>query len=139
MADKFIHKRFSDININNQFFDSLKRDYTRSETSTEFTKWFAKKAAEEKEDLLAWADEVLKPTAELAWDGKREFSCGPWCRFCKAKNICRKRAEENLKLSQYEFRLPPSPRQSKTPDSTRMRRSCSALPPCRSSSEKPVQ
>ena len=60
-----------------------------------------------KKDLLAWADEVLKPTAELAWDGKGEFSCGPWCRFCKAKTICRKRAEENLKLAQHEFRLPP--------------------------------
>lgn len=36
-----------------------------------------------------------------------EFSCGPWCRFCKAKTICRKRAEENLKLAQHEFRLPP--------------------------------
>ena len=42
-----------------------------------------------KKDLLAWADEVLKLTAELAWDGKGEFSCGPWCRFCKAKTICR--------------------------------------------------
>lgn len=49
MADKFIHKRFSDININNLFFDSLKRDYPVSATSTEFTKWFTKKAAE---DLL---------------------------------------------------------------------------------------
>ncbi len=60
-----------------------------------------------KKDLLAWADEVLKPMAELAWDGKGEFFCGPWCRFCKAKTICRKRAEENLKLAQHEFRLPP--------------------------------
>lgn len=60
-----------------------------------------------KKDLLAWADEVLKPTAELAWDGKGEFSCGTWCRFCKAKTICRKRAEENLKLAQHEFKLPP--------------------------------
>lgn len=31
-----------------------------------------------KKELLAWADEVLKPTAELAWDDKGEFSCGPW-------------------------------------------------------------
>jgi hypothetical protein len=60
-----------------------------------------------KKDLLAWANEVLKPTAELAWNGNGEFSCGPWCRFCKAKTICRKRAEENLKLAQYEFKLPP--------------------------------
>ena len=51
-----------------------------------------------KADLLHWADETLKPAAEQAWDGKGEFSCGQWCRFCKAKTICRKRAEENLKL-----------------------------------------
>lgn len=60
-----------------------------------------------KADLLQWADETLKPAAEQAWDGKGEFSCGPWCRFCKAKTICGKRAEENLKLAQHEFRLPP--------------------------------
>lgn len=147
-----------------------------------------------KKDLLAWADEVLKPMAELAWDGKGEFSCGPWCRFCKAKTICRKRAEENLKLAQHEFRLPPELSDAEievilsqvdelvswasdikeyalqqalsgkewrgfklvesrsvhkyanetavaktvedAPDSTRMRRSCSALLPCRSSSER---
>ena len=26
-----------------------------------------------KEELLTWADEVLKPTAELAYEGKGEF------------------------------------------------------------------
>jgi hypothetical protein len=51
--------------------------------------------------------QVLKPAADLAWDGKGEFSCGDWCRFCKAKTICRARAEENLKLAQHEFKLPP--------------------------------
>lgn len=60
-----------------------------------------------KADLLHWADETLKPAAEQAWDGKGEFSCGQWCRFCKAKTICRKRAEENLKLAQHDFKLPP--------------------------------
>ena len=60
-----------------------------------------------KADLLAWAGEVLKPAADLAWDGKGEFSCGDWCRFCKAKNVCRARAEENLKLAQHDFKLPP--------------------------------
>lgn len=61
-----------------------------------------------KADLLKWADEVLKPTADLAWEGKGEFSCGPWCRFCKAKTICRARAEANLLLAQHDFKLPPS-------------------------------
>ena len=54
-----------------------------------------------KTDLLTWAAEVLKPAADLAWDGKGEFSCGDWCRFCKAKSICRARAEE---LSAERFR-----------------------------------
>lgn len=43
----------------------------------------------------------------MAYDGKGEFSCGKWCRFCRAKNICRARAEANLKLAQYDFKLPP--------------------------------
>jgi hypothetical protein len=60
-----------------------------------------------KADLLTWAQEVLKPAAALAWDGKGNFSCGEWCRFCKAKSICRARAEENLKLAQHDFKLPP--------------------------------
>lgn len=59
------------------------------------------------EELLTWADTILRPKAELALKGAGEYSCGPWCRFCKAKTICRKRAEENLKLAQHEFRLPP--------------------------------
>lgn len=59
-----------------------------------------------KADLLTWADETLRPAAQQAWFGKGEFG-GAWYRFCKAKTICRKRAEENLKLTQHEFKLPP--------------------------------
>lgn len=60
-----------------------------------------------KEDLLNWAERVLKPAADLAFTGAGDISCGNWCRFCQAKAICRKRAEENLKLAQDDFRLPP--------------------------------
>jgi hypothetical protein len=60
-----------------------------------------------KESLYQWAEEVLKPTAELAYDGEGEFQCGDWCQFCKAKHDCRKRAEQNLELAKYEFKLPP--------------------------------
>lgn len=60
-----------------------------------------------KEDLYRWADEVLKPTAELAFAGDGNFLCGEWCGFCKAKNECRARAEANLKLAQHDFKLPP--------------------------------
>jgi hypothetical protein len=60
-----------------------------------------------KEDLFKWAEEVLKPTAELAFAGNGNFLCGEWCGFCKAKNECRARAEANLSLARYEFELPP--------------------------------
>jgi hypothetical protein len=60
-----------------------------------------------KEDLYRWADEVLKPTADLAFAGNGNFPCGEWCCFCKAKYDCRARAEANLELAKYEFKLPP--------------------------------
>ena len=60
-----------------------------------------------KDDLYAWADEVLKPTADLAFAGDGNFLCGEWCGFCKAKHECRARAEANLMLAQYDFKLPP--------------------------------
>ncbi|MGI6788404.1 MAG: DUF2800 domain-containing protein [Aminobacterium colombiense] len=60
-----------------------------------------------KESLYQWAAETLKPIADLAYDGKGEFRCGDWCQFCKAKHDCRKRAEQNLELAKYEFKLPP--------------------------------
>ena len=61
-----------------------------------------------KEDLLKWADEFLKPTAELAFNGEGEFKAGDHCTFCKAKATCRKRAEYNLELAKYDFEMPAS-------------------------------
>ena len=57
-------------------------------------------------ELYKWGESV-REIAEKAYKGEGEFSCGDWCIFCKAKNKCRKRAEENLKLAQEEFTLPP--------------------------------
>lgn len=59
-----------------------------------------------KEELLTWAEEVLKPTAELAFKGEGEFNAGEHCRFCKAKATCRKRAEYNLEIARFDFELP---------------------------------
>lgn len=56
--------------------------------------------------LLEWADTELTQKAQLAFEGKGEFCCGEWCRFCKAKAECRERAKANLALAQYEFQLP---------------------------------
>lgn len=58
------------------------------------------------EELLKWGEDVLKPRAELAYRGEGEFSAGEHCRFCKIKNTCRKRAEYNLMLAQYDFAMP---------------------------------
>lgn len=60
-----------------------------------------------KESLYQWADEVLQPLAQLAFEGSGEYCCGEWCRFCRAAVKCRTRAEEKLKLTQLEFALPP--------------------------------
>lgn len=49
-----------------------------------------------RDDLLKWADEVLAPTAQLAYVGEGEFKAGDHCQFCKVKATCRKRAEYNL-------------------------------------------
>lgn len=57
-------------------------------------------------DLRKWVETELRPKAALAINGEGEFQCGSWCRFCKAKNTCRARAEEYLKLAQMEFQPP---------------------------------
>lgn len=57
-------------------------------------------------DLKTWGDEILKPRSAMALAGAGEFQPGSWCRFCKARNQCRARAEEFLRLAQMEFRKP---------------------------------
>lgn len=42
-----------------------------------------------KDELYKWADEVLKPTADLAFAGDGNFLCGEWCGFCTDKHECR--------------------------------------------------
>lgn len=60
------------------------------------------------EDILKWAEEYVRPKAELAIKGEGEFCAGNHCRFCRAKAVCRARAEKNLELAQYEFQKPPT-------------------------------
>lgn len=59
-----------------------------------------------KNDLLSWAEEVLRPAAELAAKGEGEYRAGDHCRFCKIKATCRKRAEYNLEMAKYDFAMP---------------------------------
>lgn len=58
------------------------------------------------DDLKSWAENTLRPVAELAAKGKGEFKAGEHCRFCKLKATCRKRAEKMLEVAKYEFALP---------------------------------
>lgn len=58
------------------------------------------------EDLLKWAEEELKPTAALAFKGEGEFCAGGHCGFCRAKAVCKARADKNMELAQYEFADP---------------------------------
>ena len=60
----------------------------------------------DKADLYEWANSELTQKAQLAYEGQGSFSCGEWCRFCKAKAECRECAEANLALARYEFQTP---------------------------------
>jgi hypothetical protein len=55
-------------------------------------------------DLLDWAETYVKPRAELAIKGEGEFVPGSHCQFCRAKAICRARAEANLELAKMDFK-----------------------------------
>lgn len=57
-------------------------------------------------ELKAWAEGVVRPTAELAARGEGCFAAGDWCRFCKLAPTCRARAEANLALARLEFAPP---------------------------------
>lgn len=52
MAGKFERKLFSQLNLDDPFFDSLKADYPGSAKSTGFINWFHKKAVEGKRALV---------------------------------------------------------------------------------------
>ena len=56
--------------------------------------------------LRQWAEEELKPKAQLAFEGKGELNAGDWCRFCAVRNQCRKLYEQQLEIAKYEFAKP---------------------------------
>ena len=58
------------------------------------------------EYLKRWGDEVLRPAGAQALMGAGEFMAGSWCRFCKARNQCRARAEPFLEMAKLEFTQP---------------------------------
>lgn len=59
------------------------------------------------DELMDWAENTLRPKADLAYKGEGEYSPGSWCQFCKAAVKCRARAEAKLDLARFEFAQPP--------------------------------
>ena len=53
------------------------------------------------EELLAWGDNI-KPIAEKAYKGEGEFNPGSWCKFCKAKGVCKARTENATALEDFK-------------------------------------
>lgn len=49
------------------------------------------------DELLAWG-ESIRPIAQKAYNGEGEFVIGEHCRFCRAKALCRARAEFNTSI-----------------------------------------
>ena len=55
------------------------------------------------DDLIDWAENEVRPKAELAFEGKGEQVAGKWCQFCKVKATCRALADHNLQIAKEEF------------------------------------
>ena len=61
----------------------------------------------ELDELYRWANDELRPRAELAFAGQGEFCVGEWCRNCRARRQCRELATHQLEIAQYDFKDPP--------------------------------
>ncbi len=57
-------------------------------------------------DLIAWGDSI-KPIAARAFAGEGDFVPGDHCQFCRAKALCRARAEFNTALEEFHLMRPP--------------------------------
>ena len=55
-----------------------------------------------RQELEEWG-ESIKPIAKLAYEGKGEQKPGDWCRFCRAKPMCKACADEALALCREDF------------------------------------
>lgn len=61
-------------------------------------------------ELSTWAEIMVKPAAQLAFDGKGEYKQGAWCDdcFCKAAATCKHRADQNMELAKFDGAEPPA-------------------------------
>jgi hypothetical protein len=55
------------------------------------------------DELLEWGEKVVKPTALIAAAGGGELVAGEHCTFCRARNLCKKRAEHTWELASSDF------------------------------------
>ena len=55
-----------------------------------------------RKELEDWG-ESIRPIAKMAYEGKGKQKPGDWCRFCRAKPVCRACADEALALCREEF------------------------------------
>lgn len=54
-------------------------------------------------DLIGWAEEKVRPAAELAYKGEGEMQAGDWCRWCKAKARCKCLSDASLSAAKKDF------------------------------------
>lgn len=57
-------------------------------------------------ELREWGEKELSPRAREAFDGVGAFSCGEWCRMCRARRNCRALAQYELELAKFDFAPP---------------------------------
>ena len=57
-------------------------------------------------ELMAWAQNVVRPRARMAMDGVGTTHCGPHCKFCKASAICPAKYRELLDAIDWTTRNP---------------------------------
>jgi hypothetical protein len=61
------------------------------------------------DELLKWAEQIVKPRAQKAFDGLGDFTPSEdGCRFCPAKAVCRARADEMNALVAKDFETEPA-------------------------------
>lgn len=57
------------------------------------------------EDLLKWSNEVLRPTALIAFQGQGDLIAGDHCRWCRVRPVCVANAKLNLQLAKKDFEI----------------------------------
>ncbi len=56
------------------------------------------------EEIVVWGEKVVRPTAELAINGKGEFKGGDYCHFCKLSAKCKHLCQHNMEVIKDEFK-----------------------------------